>query len=191
MGPFGATSGARMAITNGPQLRRCASASVWASSSPNDAEGLLCSPAPQKAEEPMAPETPAALAAKTQELAVAPPAPAGIHTPAKRKSVLEAAAEIANAINQKRYKLSKKTAVVELPAGWVGIKKGEKEAAPAVAAPEKAAAKAGAGSKTPREKAYNTAWLKAKLAALAAGKSLEEAKAAGRAAGKLARDAIA
>ena len=57
--------------------------------------------------------------------------------------------------------------------------------------PEKAAAKAGAGSKTPKEKAYYAAWMTARNAALAAGKSLEEAKAAGRAAGKLARDAIA
>ena len=154
-------------------------------------------------EKPLAPETPAALAAtmpevKTQELAVAPAAPGEIANPAKRKSVLEAAAEIANAINAKRRKLTEKTPVAKLPAAWVGTTTGAQtkkaappKPAPAVAAPANAAAKPGATGKTQKEKAYNTAWLKAKNAALAAGKSLEDAKAAGRDAGKAARDAIA
>ena len=212
MGHFGPPSGSSYAITNGANLRRCASVSSWASSSPaGSAEGLLCLNSPERPllpEKPLAPETPAALAAtmpevKTQELAVAPAAPGEIANPAKRKSVLEAAAEIVNAINSKRRKLATKTPVAELPAAWVGTTKGARAkkvapamaapavAVPAVAAPVKAAAKAGATTKTAKEKAYNSAWLKAKNAALAAGKSLDDAKAAGRAAGKAARDAIA
>ena len=208
---IGPPSGSSCAITKGENLRRCASVSSWASSSPaGSQDNMLCLTSPEKPllpEKPLAPETPAALAAtmpevKTQELVVAPAAPEEIK-PAKRKSVLEAAAEIANAINAKRRKLAEKTPVDKLPAAWAGTTKGARAkkvapamaapavAAPAVAAPAKAAAKAGATTKTPKEKAYNSAWLKAKNAALAAGKSLEDAKAAGRDAGKAARDAIA
>ena len=211
MGHFGPPSGSSNAITNGANLRRCASVSSWASSSPaGSQDNMLCLTSPEKPllpEKPLAPQTPAALAAtipevKTQELVVAPAAPEEIK-PAKRKSVLEAAAEIANAINAKRRKLAEKTPVDKLPAAWAGKTKGARAkkvapamvapavAAPAVAAPATAAAKAGATTKTAKEKAYNSAWLKAKNAALAAGKSLDDAKAAGRAAGKAARDAIA
>ena len=212
---IGPPSGSSCAITKGENLRRCASVSSWASSSPASSpagsqDNMLCLTSPEKPllpEKPLAPQTPAALAAtipevKTQELVVAPAAPEEIK-PAKRKSVLEAAAEIANAINAKRRKLAEKTPVDKLPAAWAGKTKGARAkkvapamaapavAAPAVAAPATAAAKAGATTKTAKEKAYNSAWLKAKNAALAAGKSLDDAKAAGRAAGKAARDAIA
>ena len=209
---IGPPSGSSCAITKGENLRRCASVSSWASSSPaGSQDNMLCLTSPEKPllpEKPLAPETPAALAAtmpevKTQELVVAPAAPGEIANPAKRKSVLEAAAEIANAINAKRRKLVEKTPVAKLPAAWAGTTKGARAkkvapamaapavAAPAVAAPATAAAKAGATTKTPKEKAYNSAWLKAKNAALAAGKSFEDAKAAGRDAGKAARGAIA